>query len=509
MTRPGQDRRLVALVACTLVGAVAIRTAWMADDAFLTFRVADNFVHGFGLRWNVAERVQVFTHPAWLALVSAFYAITHEAYFTVLAVSIAFAIAVMYLLVTRLAVDTPSAVGAAAVLVLSKAFVDYTTSGFETPLTYALIAGFWTVYFGVPHARALRLWLPLSVALLVLTDAAAAVLVIPALAVAIWRTRAQGVWRPIVIALAPILVWEAFAFFYYGALLPNPTIARLYAGLSPSERTRHGIVYLLDSINLDPLTLTVVGAATALALAGTARGTRVIALGLVLYLLVVIRMGGDAMTGRLLAPALLCAAVVVSRVDTDALTPAMRVQALAAIVGLELMSPRPITHVRRYADSPQRYVSDLTGIVDERHLSSLSTALVNLRRNVPWPTEDGVPGGRTPRESEPRVVVSDRPGLQGFFGGPSLHLIHTGAATDPVLARLPAKPASQVGVERRPIPDGYVKVLAGAPASFTDPTVALLYSRAMAATRDPIWSWRRFRRLVQINFGRGGLEAPR
>src|SRR5437868_2600834 len=95
MPRPGQDRRLVALVACTLVGAVALRTAWMADEAFITFRVADNFVHGLGLRWNVAERVQVYTHPAWLALVAVFYAVTHEAYFTVLALSIVLAIGVM------------------------------------------------------------------------------------------------------------------------------------------------------------------------------------------------------------------------------------------------------------------------------------------------------------------------------------------------------------------------------------------------------------------------------
>src|SRR6187402_2076752 len=45
-----------------------LRYAWVAEDAYITFRVVDNFTHGYGLRWNVAERVQVYTHPLWLLL---------------------------------------------------------------------------------------------------------------------------------------------------------------------------------------------------------------------------------------------------------------------------------------------------------------------------------------------------------------------------------------------------------------------------------------------------------
>ena len=35
-------------------------------DALITFRVIDNFVHGYGLRWNIAERVQAYTNPLWM-----------------------------------------------------------------------------------------------------------------------------------------------------------------------------------------------------------------------------------------------------------------------------------------------------------------------------------------------------------------------------------------------------------------------------------------------------------
>jgi len=42
---------------------VFFRTAWVCGDAYITFRTIDNLVHGYGLRWNVDERVQAFTHP--------------------------------------------------------------------------------------------------------------------------------------------------------------------------------------------------------------------------------------------------------------------------------------------------------------------------------------------------------------------------------------------------------------------------------------------------------------
>ena len=48
--------------------AVLLLNAWVAEDAFFTYRVVDNFVDGFGLRWNVDGRVQVYTHPLWMML---------------------------------------------------------------------------------------------------------------------------------------------------------------------------------------------------------------------------------------------------------------------------------------------------------------------------------------------------------------------------------------------------------------------------------------------------------
>ena len=49
---------------------VLLRTAWLCDDAYMIFRTVDNFVNGYGPVWNVAERVQVYTPPLWMMLLS-------------------------------------------------------------------------------------------------------------------------------------------------------------------------------------------------------------------------------------------------------------------------------------------------------------------------------------------------------------------------------------------------------------------------------------------------------
>ena len=42
---------------------VLVTSAWLCDDAYITFRTVENTVEGFGPRWNVIERVQTYTHP--------------------------------------------------------------------------------------------------------------------------------------------------------------------------------------------------------------------------------------------------------------------------------------------------------------------------------------------------------------------------------------------------------------------------------------------------------------
>lgn len=58
---------LFGILLCTAFVFIMFH-AHINEDAFITFRVVDNFIHGYGLRWNIDERVQVYTHPLWMLL---------------------------------------------------------------------------------------------------------------------------------------------------------------------------------------------------------------------------------------------------------------------------------------------------------------------------------------------------------------------------------------------------------------------------------------------------------
>jgi len=57
-------------MAIMLFAIVLVYSAWLHDDAYITFRTVDNFVNGYGLTWNVSERVETYSNPLWMFLVS-------------------------------------------------------------------------------------------------------------------------------------------------------------------------------------------------------------------------------------------------------------------------------------------------------------------------------------------------------------------------------------------------------------------------------------------------------
>ena len=83
-----RDRIRIA-AALALFGVVLFQTAWLTEDAFVTFRTVDNFVHGYGLTWNVSMRVQAYSNPLWMLLVIPFYWLSGEIYYTAIALSMA------------------------------------------------------------------------------------------------------------------------------------------------------------------------------------------------------------------------------------------------------------------------------------------------------------------------------------------------------------------------------------------------------------------------------------
>ena len=84
----GDGRGHVALLLCLVFLAVLLRTAWLSDDALITLRTVLNFTHGYGLTFNVAERVQTYTHPLWMLMLTGAYLVAGNVYYAAIGLSV-------------------------------------------------------------------------------------------------------------------------------------------------------------------------------------------------------------------------------------------------------------------------------------------------------------------------------------------------------------------------------------------------------------------------------------
>ncbi len=257
------------LAALLLFAIVVTKDAWVSDDAFITLRTIDNFWNGYGLRWNAIERVQTYTHPAWMLLLGAVYGVTREPHLTMLAVSLAVTGVVAWQLIRRL---TPAG-GAFALMALagSRAFVDYSTSGLENPLSHLLVATFWLIVLDeAPASRRRLLTLATLTTLAMLSRLDLVLLTAPGVILEILRSRrvlrAREMMTILALASVPLVLWHLFTLIYYGFPFPNTAYAKLGSGLSSFTLMAQGLRYLRESCRHDPLTLLSIAAAVLVAL---------------------------------------------------------------------------------------------------------------------------------------------------------------------------------------------------------------------------------------------------
>ena len=470
-----------------------LRTAWVSDDAYISFRSVANFVDGAGLRWNATERVQAFTHPLWLFVVSLPYAITREPYYTSIAVSILFSVTAAALLCFRIASTPARAALGITVLVFSKAFVDYSTSGLENALSHALLGvvltGFWTADSLRAHRTA-----ALAAGLLVVNRADLALLVAPIVLFPL-RGGALSFPRRLLWFASPAAAWAVFSLIYFGVPVPNTAFAKLATGISRSESLAQGWHYFGDSFERDPLTLVILTAGVGVG--AVAPAARRAGAGIVLYLAYVLWIGGDFMSGRFFsAPLYVATAATVRYVPVSgrlAWVPA------AAVLAGGLLAPSPPILSDGYYSVPD---VPPHGIADERGVYYQTTGLLRRRREWQPPKVELYERYRFAVERGRRAITSDHIGMQGYLAGRSIHIIDLLALADPLLARLPAERPWRVGHYPRTLPAGYFDSVNEDRNRIVDPDLAKYYDQLRLLTREPIWSIRRFEAIVAMNVGR-------
>jgi arabinofuranosyltransferase len=492
--------RLLLLLFLVLFCAVVLSSAWVSDDAYITFRSIDNWLNGYGLRWNVAERVQSYTHPLWMLAVSGLYAVTGEIYWSALALGVVVSVATVALVGFGIARSTATGLVAVGPLILSKAFVDYSTSGLENPLTHFLLAAFYWVLFNHNQHKNSSFLLALFTAFLGMNRLDALILVLPALLIHFAQNHRRKDLGALALGLLPLLAWEIFALIYYGFPLPNTAYAKLGTGIPTSALVQQGLYYFEDSLVRDPITLsTVIAGLLTIAWKPELRRSA-LGLSIVFYLSYIVWVGGDFMSGRLLSAPLLGAVLLVARIPAAPLAAGAVAWAAMLLIGFSGTSS-PLSSGPQYGVGSTENAARPHGIADERAFYYPDTGLLpRLQQRGHVDLQKFARKGAAVRERGTPGAAGQALGLYGFYAGPGVHILDVVALSDPLLARLDARPNGwRIGHFTRPIPAGYPETLRDGKNRIENRHLAAYYSSIALITRGPLFSARRWQEILSLN----------
>lgn len=498
--------RLVRASLLALFSYIFLANAWMGDDAYITYRTVWNFVHGYGLTFNPDERVQAYTHPLWFFVMSGAHFLTREFFFTGTVVSWAFDVATLVVLM-RWTRTVPKAAVLVVWLLTSKAFVDYTDSGLENPLSYLLVALFYTRYLDrswgtAPDAAELRrLFLIASLAFLNRPDTVLLfALPLAELLVAAVRRHPARAIGPVLTGVAPAVLWLAFATFYYGFPLPNTYYAKVANGIPKFLMYKQGFAYVLNSASHDPLTLGTVAVSLLLAVR-TGGAVRRAALSAALYCAYTVSVGGDFMSGRFFAMPFMIGAMTVAPFAATVGAP----WALAGLVAYNVLMPIvPIKTTGAYEPAwPWR---SQNGIKDERGHYHQGTNILFYSPFRQLPDFTWVNEGTSFRNGTEKVTVQGSIGFFGLYAGPEKFLVDRNALSDPLLARMPVSPRLYfeffAGHYFRDIPEGYLDSVDRNENVLTDPLLHDYYDKLRNVTRGSLFRASRVRDILTLNLGK-------
>lgn len=488
------------------------QNAWTGDDPYVTFRSVDNWVRGWGITWNTGERVQAYTHPLWMLVLSACYFFTREAFFTPLAISYVIDIALLVLLFRALKKEPLRFAALSLLLVSSKAFVDYSSSGLENPLSHLLAVLYFAPYlFGDPPRTLTRFRndvLLASLAFITRTDTI--VFYAPMLGYSLFLALKEYRARAVVAVLqgaVPAILWYGFATIYYGFPLPNTAYSKLNGGrLDVPFFHKNAFAYFQNSFEWDPPTLILIALGCAAGIYAVVRRPRIgpvplTVAGVVLYLGYVVRIGGDYMSGRFFALPLLLAMMVLVAVVPD-----RRLTMEAAVVAfvLAFAGPRPPVLASGLNDHGGVGI-ERTGIRDERGgyhgYSDLSTVVARRdwtfgradarKLNLHGPTKT--------------VVIWGAIGHFGYENGPETHDVDFIGLSDALVARIPVPDVMERwgrGHLFRTLPEGYIESIEAGENLIVDPSLHEVYDKLLIITTGPIWRASRFRAVWEMNTGK-------
>ncbi len=529
---PDTLSRLAPWVFAGLLLHHALRYAWVAEDAFINLRVVAQALDGWGLVWNQGERVQVYTSPLWLLLTLASAAVVGDPVQAVVWLSLATSGLTVALLWQASGRHSLLWLWLTLLWCSSRSVRDYLCSGLEPPLVMAAIGAATLLCQPRPPADPRPLWqfgTLMACCMLVRHDLL--LLLAPLVVQAAWQRaglsqprtgpRLRSLVRPLVLGAWPLLLWSAWAWFYYGSPLPNTALAKIIDGWSGTTQAWH---YYSFMQHFDPLLLPLMLACLAVLWACGSPWFWPVGLGLALFLAYLARVGVDYMAARfMVGPLTLClftAAHALSTRLTAWLEPVnakpkapswQRLSVaglLAGVMGFAAITTYPdeisFLHLKQ-ADLLHDVVDTRQSfwrITDLETLRSQGVPRTSVfRRNADAITLDHQSAATAP--DRPRVYVTCGLGIAGYHAPRSAHIVDPLALSDRFLAGLPAVSHRRlvIGHFERPVPRAYLQALTHPGQPFSLPELAAYHDDVQAVTRGPLWSWPRLQAIWRLSLG--------
>ncbi len=517
LQKQGRSHNLVFILGLVIASAIFFQSAWIGDDAFITMRVIDNFFHDFGLRWNIHERVQTFSHPLWFLLLIPIFGFFANPYLSLILLSFACWIAFFCICFFKIFErDIKFVCLFFLLLISSKAFSDYICSGLENPLSYLLIAlGCFEanrIYFSeTPKEECLR---RLSVfwGLLLLTRLDLILLILPLYGLIIYLNRSKSV-KSIFAFCLPFIAWSIFSVIYYGFPLPNTYYAKVEAGIPQMVLLLHGVKYFWNSLRWDPITLSVITATALFFMKSMGRKASLskdrkfvfaILLGVIFYFVYILKVGGDFMTGRFFSvPFLFCLLFLFLNENfRDFLNGKMTSIFSLRSAGFSIL----LLYAILWPSSGWRGLSAVyhfyereKDIVDERGSYWNDSALIYYTGQEIYPKHQWHLAGYAKRQQSSKIFMDIGVGYLGYGLGPEKILVDIVALGDPLLAHLPTNGAWSIGHYARKPPEGYLESLMQNRNLIKDPEIRSLYDDIILITQGRLFTSKRWHAIWRRN----------
>lgn len=487
-----KSKGILVFILLAIFSYALLNSAWLCDDFFISLTQIVNLHNGDGIVFNFQERVQAFTHPTWFFFIALISFVTQEYFYTVMIVSILLSLAsictLIYFALQKNIFKKSFLIF--FMLLFSKAFIDFTSSGLENPLSYFLFAIlffllFINEYTSKDKPRLMLIYILMTLIFLNRMDYS--LILLPIFIELIFKYKKENL-KPIIVCGSAISSWFLFSLFYFGNFFPNTFFAKLAAGYPQEQYFERALNYYEIQYLKDPITLLIITVAIILSFQ-IKQNSKSIAIGLILYMLYVFKTGGDFMLGRMFAiPVFISSFLIIYYLSKKEVS--LKIINFMAILFI-LFTLRATSPLFTNKNFNIRFGSK--GIADERAWYFQDLGMFSPNKHFP---EISRFSDKAP--TEVRVFC----GALGYFSlslRDEFFIVDECSLSDPLLAKLPAIQNNnwRVGHQIRKIPENYLEVVVNNDSKLTNNELNDFYQDIRFITHGKLFDFERIKTIVK------------